>query len=401
MTPEFESELLKINQEDLYKIHKTLLELLKDGGYYIEEHPAYDKDFDFFKKFIMHIKQEKIKCFIKHLISKKTSNNTKTSRNKKIKLASIPERGKIPFNAINSLDITPGGDKCVASPEICSSEGNLDGDKILNSQKTSNIYSSNSNASDKNIKRENEDIKSDKNIKSDKDFNYVKSVNKGGDIKDIKNCSDLHSNVLADGCRLSTLSFSETSTTPISDTDSKIFCEEGYVHKYYDPSLSFFESSLTFVVDHKTQVDRKIIVFFSIKSQIGKPALITIGNYLKSISPLTKITDVIFISSLGLTPSAQNEAMPEFKSRYNTRLLSHQYLLVNITKHKLVKPHIRLTQKQKKKFMSTFKIKGNMLIKMPLIKTCDPVALYYDFIPGEIIKIKNRGFADFYRYVVE
>lgn len=81
-------------------------------------------------------------------------------------------------------------------------------------------------------------------------------------------------------------------------------------------------------------------------------------------------------------------------------------LLFNITKHELVPKHELLDVEDAKKIYERYSIRDNQkILKLPLLITkTDPVAKYYDFKPGNLIKItrpsSSIGEAISYRYCV-
>jgi DNA-directed RNA polymerase subunit H (RpoH/RPB5) len=75
---------------------------------------------------------------------------------------------------------------------------------------------------------------------------------------------------------------------------------------------------------------------------------------------------------------------------------------LDILLHKLVPYHIVLTEKEKNEFLKKFKITPDQL---PKILNTDPVALYIDAQPGQIVKIVRKSHtakeAVAYRLVVQ
>jgi DNA-directed RNA polymerase subunit H (RpoH/RPB5) len=79
----------------------------------------------------------------------------------------------------------------------------------------------------------------------------------------------------------------------------------------------------------------------------------------------------------------------------------HNQLLVNITKHILVKPHRRISMEEREELMQKFGLNESTIFSLPSIRVTDHVSLYYDFRLGEIIRIENIGNAESYRIVVD
>ena len=65
---------------------------------------------------------------------------------------------------------------------------------------------------------------------------------------------------------------------------------------------------------------------------------------------------------------------------------SEDELMVNITKHELVPPHIPLSLEEKKDMLRTFRLKESQL---PRMSSADPVARHYGLARGRVVKIKR------------
>ena len=77
-------------------------------------------------------------------------------------------------------------------------------------------------------------------------------------------------------------------------------------------------------------------------------------------------------------------------------------LQINITKHSLVPDHIKLDDEEIKELMEKHSIHSKA--QLPLILKDDPIARYYNYKPGDVIKIPtalgslNSNYIN-YRYV--
>ena len=72
-------------------------------------------------------------------------------------------------------------------------------------------------------------------------------------------------------------------------------------------------------------------------------------------------------------------------NNYHIELFNIDELRFNLTKHKLVPIHIRLSDDEKKEFLQ--KIGENI----PIILKTDPIAKIYDYRPTDIVKIIRPG----------
>lgn len=78
---------------------------------------------------------------------------------------------------------------------------------------------------------------------------------------------------------------------------------------------------------------------------------------------------------------------------YNFEFFSLSELQLNITRHRLVPRHVRVTDEERKLLENTFK--G----KLPHLLLTDPVCRYYAFRRGEYIRIHRKNGSMIYRVV--
>jgi DNA-directed RNA polymerase I, II, and III subunit RPABC1 len=72
-------------------------------------------------------------------------------------------------------------------------------------------------------------------------------------------------------------------------------------------------------------------------------------------------------------------------NNYHIELFNIDELRFNLTKHKLVPTHIKLSDAQQQSFLQTF---GE---KIPIILKTDPISKIYDYKRNDIVKIIRPG----------
>ena len=81
------------------------------------------------------------------------------------------------------------------------------------------------------------------------------------------------------------------------------------------------------------------------------------------------------------TVTSMAEQMSGHIPGVSVELFSEAELQYNITKHRLVPLHERLTPEEQKTFTTAY---GT---KIPVLLTSDPIARFYNFLPGDIIRV--------------
>jgi DNA-directed RNA polymerase I, II, and III subunit RPABC1 len=127
-----------------------------------------------------------------------------------------------------------------------------------------------------------------------------------------------------------------------------------------------------------------VIVFFNIGPKVNNER---IQDYIARMKSLC-INHCIIVYSQSITSQAQ-KIVDELQDM-RMELFSYDSLRYNITKHRLVPKHTQLTKAEGKAFKETY---GT---KIPVLLATDPVARFYDFQKGDIIKIERlNGFVCF------
>lgn len=78
------------------------------------------------------------------------------------------------------------------------------------------------------------------------------------------------------------------------------------------------------------------------------------------------------------------QATKRFEPVFHLELFYENDLLVDITEHFLVPPHILLSEEEKKEVLARLSVPAD---KLPKLNVNDPVSRYYGFKPGQVIKI--------------
>lgn len=136
---------------------------------------------------------------------------------------------------------------------------------------------------------------------------------------------------------------------------------------------------LTLLCAHNNNVNDKMYVFFPDDPKIGVKV---VQQYAIKMEE-DQVQRAIVIVRAGLTPSAK-QAMKNLGPEYVMEDFLESEMLINITEHELVPQHILLTVEEKEELFSRYKLKESQLMKM---LTTDPVARYYGFKRGQVIKI--------------
>lgn len=211
--------------------------------------------------------------------------------------------------------------------------------------------------------------------------------------------------------------------------------------KYYNPEMSLFETCLTFTCSRTFDGKREnLLVVFSLSPHIGKPALSALESHLEKLDELVenndnehrdqvavkeekeekattsavkvkpemcksghKITNLLLISSTGLTPTANSSTIPELQRRkgYNIQVCPHHLFSHDPTLVALLKncKHIRLSKKEADELRAKHDLEGDNVRQMPLLLLDEAITMWKDFRIGDIIKITDNGSAHEHRLV--
>lgn len=142
-------------------------------------------------------------------------------------------------------------------------------------------------------------------------------------------------------------------------------------------------SELTVLCAHHNNINDKMFVFFPDEPKIG---IKTVQTYVMKMEE-EQVNRAIVIVKMGLTPSAK-QAMRNIGPEYTMEDFLESEMLINITEHELVPQHVLLTTEEKEELFSRYRLKESQLMKM---LTTDPVARYYGYKRGQVIKIIRKS----------
>ena len=116
--------------------------------------------------------------------------------------------------------------------------------------------------------------------------------------------------------------------------------------------------------------------------------------YIKEITKRFNPSVIVFV-----LPFAPTASISGVVTKYpNIQLFHSKQLIINITKHEFVPPHIKISDDEK-----DILIKKYSLNSFPIINLDDPVVQYYNFQKGDILRIirsnLNSGYSEYYRLV--
>jgi DNA-directed RNA polymerases I, II, and III subunit RPABC1 len=146
--------------------------------------------------------------------------------------------------------------------------------------------------------------------------------------------------------------------------------------------LEAFDRNATEQEDDFTSTSNKIAIIFSHHSKLGVKLIIPLLKFMENNDYKRGIIIYINITSKSIKATSSSSILVE--------LFHHEELMFNITKHVLFPKHIKLSKEES----TEFKKKHGSLF--PIIKSTDPVARFYFFQKGDIIKIVHKsGFVSY------
>lgn len=106
----------------------------------------------------------------------------------------------------------------------------------------------------------------------------------------------------------------------------------------------------------------------------------------------------ILVCQIPPTNQTHKEIVQNLRFVYGVEYFILDELQINITKHKYVPKHEKLSKEEKEKLLEIYNVEPT---KFPLIQNTDPVSKYYKFEPGDMIRIRRNNVEISYRYVIK
>lgn len=122
-------------------------------------------------------------------------------------------------------------------------------------------------------------------------------------------------------------------------------------------------------------------VFWPKSTKLG----IDLVKYFTNLSINNQWSSFILIIN-NITPAAKKDLINNIKHVYNAEFFYIDNLQVNITRHKLQPKVFKLSEGEKEIVQQQFNVP---LDKFPLMQEDDPVAQYYKFRKGDLIRTEN------------
>ena len=138
-----------------------------------------------------------------------------------------------------------------------------------------------------------------------------------------------------------------------------------------------FEPELTIIAKHP-ESKKKLAIVFLTSEKLAQSSLTACIRYRDQNS----IDHLMMVSALSYTPAIKAHLFTYGKK--TLRSWTYADLKTNITHHKLVPKHILLSEDEKQQVCRRFKLTPD---QFPWIRKEDPVAKYFHFLPGQVIKI--------------
>jgi DNA-directed RNA polymerase I, II, and III subunit RPABC1 len=183
----------------------------------------------------------------------------------------------------------------------------------------------------------------------------------------------------------------------VRNTVNQMLRDRGY---QYDQDMNFEDFKHTFC-DSQTDVRERIriltsrvdnsseelMVFFSGEKKLTRDVVMRFCSQMEERQQEvgTPVTKAIIIYPSDVVAMALNHIESLLQKDVKIELFKEEKLVVNITEHKWVPKHEALTSSQTEELKQRYKLKD--VSQLPRISNADPIALYYGWSVGQVIKI--------------
>lgn len=177
-------------------------------------------------------------------------------------------------------------------------------------------------------------------------------------------------------------------------TLSEMLSDRGYEKESEILSNLVINDKMIFNID----IDDTFKIMYNLSKKIKIPDL-------KKAITEEKFKKYIIVSLDGAVSSANIKSIHTDQNlqEYDVQFFSLNRLVFNITKHSLVPKHILINNESEiKAIMEKYSVKSKA--QLPIILKTDPIAMYLDAKPGNLVMIKrispSAGEHTVYRYVI-
>nr|WNL49694.1 DNA directed RNA polymerase subunit RPB5 [Marseillevirus sp.] len=141
------------------------------------------------------------------------------------------------------------------------------------------------------------------------------------------------------------------------------------------------------VWEFENEHQKKADVFWDLDTESKMPFI----QYVFEVATMDKLEQVVIVVLKALVSKAKNTVV-SMSANVETTVFEISDLQVIIPDHVLVPPHIKLSEKKKRKTLEKYNVE---LDKCPKILKDDPVVKWYGWVCGDLIKILQPGEGSF------
>lgn len=167
----------------------------------------------------------------------------------------------------------------------------------------------------------------------------------------------------------------------------RMMSDRGYtpIKRLPDPRDSSAKEPTVWEFENEHQ--KKADVFWDLDTESKMPFI----QYVFEVATMDKLEQVVIVVLKALVSKAKNTVV-SMSANVETTVFEISDLQVIIPDHVLVPPHIKLSEKKKRKTLEKYNVE---LDKCPKILKDDPVVKWYGWVCGDLIKILQPGEGSF------